>query len=147
LGIRLLGTATLGLGAIWAAVGLIVALALAGQKVGMVIISTLFGLWIAGIVLLQFLIPDQYQHLFFLALVALTLASVAAGFVASWRLHLISRGTLLLAASIDVAMLAAGYSAGVPIEKNSLLLLLWGCCVIPFPLTAAPLAVWWNRHR
>ena len=151
LGIRLLGFATLVIGAIWGAVGLMTSLFLAGKKVAGVVVCTVFGVWIAGSIGPRFLFSHEAQvtffHVFVSACVVLPLVCIAAAFVAGWWLRLISRNTLVLAAAIVAAMFAGAHLSGFTSEPGSCLPVLWACCLTPSALAAAPLAVWWNRHR
>jgi len=150
--VRLLGLAILGIGAIWGAVGLMTSLILAGRKVCGIVVGTVIGVWIVGGIGSEFLPSPEAKATFLRAIlsayIVLPLVGIAAAFAASWRLRLISRSTLVLAASIVVTMFAAAYLLpGFTSEPDTLLPVLWGCCMTPLALAAAPLAVWWNRHR
>ena len=132
-------------------VGLVTALFLAGNRVPLIVMCTVLGVWIAGNVGARFLPFHEARAIFFgvfrIAFFVLPLVGVAACFVAGCWLRLISRGTLVLAAAIVAAMFAAARLAGFTSEPAPCLLALWACCLTPAALAAAPLAVWWNRHR
>ncbi len=151
LGFRLLGITTLGIGAIWGAVGLMTSLFLAGKKVSGVVVCTVFGVLIAGSIGPKFLLSpeaqDTFRYVLVPACIVLPLVGIAACFVASWRLQLISRGTLVLAAAIVAAMFAGAHLSGFTMESEFYLPVLWACSLTPSALAVAPLAVWWNRHR
>ncbi|MCG8450264.1 MAG: hypothetical protein MI725_11905 [Pirellulales bacterium] len=145
-----LGIATLGIGVLWGVGGLMATIVLAGRRVGSTIVIVFVGGWILGGVgsaLLTGEVKVIFQRVLFFAYVVLPLVCSAAAFVACWNLKLISGRTLVLAASIVAIMFSAAYLAGLTGELNALLPALWGCCLIPFALAGAPLAVWWNRHR
>jgi hypothetical protein len=139
------------MGAIWGGVGLMTSLFLAGKKVSGVVMCTLIGVWIAAGIGPQLLLSREAQATFFRvfgpACAVLPLVCIAAAFVAGWWLQLISRNRLALAAAIVAGMIAAAHLSGLTSQPGSFLPLLWGCCLTPSALAAAPLAVWWNRHR
>ena len=147
LGIRPLGFVTLCIGAIWGVVALMTSLVLAGKKVVSVAIFTLMGIWIAGGYLLAIEAQETFQLVFRWAVILLSLVGIATAYVASWKLRLISRNTLVLAACIVAAMIAAAHLCQFTSELDSTLAVLWGSCLTPSALAVAPLAVWWNRHR
>jgi hypothetical protein len=126
-------------------------LVLAGKKVFSVVLGTVFGVFIAGGIGPQLLLSseaqDTFGNVFRWPCVVLPPVGVVTAFVAGWWMKLISHGTLLLAAAILGAMLVGAYGSGFTIEPDAFLAVLWGCCLIPSALAAAPLAVWWNRHR
>ena len=151
LGIRLLGFATLVIGAIWGAVGLMTSLFLGGKKVSGVVVCTMFGWWIGGNIVMRYLpshgVPANFDHVFRFAFIVFPQVCIAAAFAAGWWLKLISRNTLVVAAAIVAAPFAGAHLTGITSEPGSILPVLWLCRLTPSALAAAPLAVWWNRHR
>jgi hypothetical protein len=151
LGIRLLGVITLGLGVIWGTVALMTSIFLAGRKVGVVVVSTVVGGWIVGGVGSELMLSSEaletFRYVFGWACIVIPLVGIATAFVAGWWMKLISRSTLALAVAIVAAMfVGAHFVFGFTGDPESYLPALWGCCLAPSALAAAPLAVWWNRH-
>ena len=75
----------------------------------------------------------------------------AAQFWLEWRErgYVMPVNTLLLAVGITGAMFLGGYLFydGITGDTGAFLAALWVSCLTPTALAAAPLAVWWNRHR
>ena len=169
--LRLFGFVTLYVGAAWAVICLTTSLFLAGKKVPVVVLCTAFGVWIAGVIGTRFLVSRAGQsaindlfvlvcwvrppaglvagidHLFILVCAVLPLVCIAVTFVVAWRLKLISRNTIVLAAAIVAVMFAGAHLAGFTRDHEAYLPVLWACSLTPAALAVAPLAVWWNRHR
>ncbi len=141
--------------AIWSAVCLVTSVTLAGEKVLGITCALVFGVVMVGFSLLRFFQNHQLGELvaqiYYSGCLLLCLIACAATFVASWRLRLISPQILGLAAALVVASgmmtIAVAVCDVVPINAKHLLVAFACCGMIPFPLAAAPLAVYWNRHR
>jgi hypothetical protein len=146
--------AALGAIATWSAVGLLTSLVLAGQRPINITVWPAIGIWIVGALLSRFVFHEsqrRFELVYFSACLVCCLVVCAATFVVSWRRHLISAGTLWLAAMLVLISgsiaVAAAHSAGWPLDWKLLLPMLGCCGLTPIPLAAAPMAVYVNRHR
>ena len=136
--------------ATWSIVGFITSLILAGRRVFGIGFVLVIGVSMAGLLLppcLRREFRPTFTQTYLLACLVLCLLVVAAAFIASWQRRLISMPALCLAAGIVLAALAMAQVGGLTREWKYLLPVILGCGLIPFPLAAAPLAVYANRHR
>ncbi len=135
--------------ALWCVVGFVTSLSLAGRKVFVVALTLAFGVGMVRL-LVPFCLAREsrlaFTQAYALALLVLCLLGCGATFVASWRRRLISMQTLGLAATIVLlAVVVAHFSE---LSQNwRYLPFISSCALIPIPLAAAPLAVYWNRHH
>ncbi len=145
-----LARVALGAAALWCVVGFVTSLALAGKKAFLVGFVLTVGVALAGALLplpLQRAARPAFTQAYFLVWLVVFLFVAVAVFIASWRRRLISPPALALAALIVVAALAAAQAGGLTRDWKYLLPVVCACGVLPFPLAAAPLATWINRHR
>jgi hypothetical protein len=139
--------------AAWSATGLMTSLALAGKRVLLLVICPGGAVALAG-ALLPHLLPTEYRDdiagLYWTGCLIFCLAGCLAIFIVSWRRRLIDARTLWLSAilvGIGACATFAARQPGVIVVGKHLLLTVACCSLIPIPLAAAPLAVYWNRHR
>ncbi len=134
----------------WSAVGQVTSLALAGRRVMRDALLLAFGAWIVGLLLYQYLpgnIGPAVAMGYAWGCFVLYLLACGAAFVASWRWNLISNRTLWLAVLLASVAFDVAYCCGSVRDWPSHLVVLSRCSLIPLPLAAAPLAVYFNRHR
>ena len=135
--------------ALWSVVGFVTSLSLAGRKVFVVALTLAFGVGMVRL-LVPFCLARESRLAFTqahaLACLVLCLLGCGATFVASWRRHLISMQTLGLAAVIVLTAVVAAHFSELS-QNWRYLPFISSCALIPIPLAAAPLAVYWNRHR
>ena len=105
----------------------------------------LAGIWIP--LCLSHASRPAFTHTYTLVCLVFCFCGAAATFITSWRRHLIGVRTVGLAATMILAAVAGVYGSGLDREWKFLLPGLVGCGVLPIPLAAAPLAVYFNRHR
>jgi hypothetical protein len=147
---ELISKMAIGAVTVWSAVGLVTSACLAGKRVMAATFFLPLGLALVGIVTPKYVIPVEirgwFMQWYFDSCLGLAVLLGLATFVASSTLRLISWQTLFLAAGIAaLTIVAAQFLLGW--EKSLPLEVICGCCMLPVPLAAAPLAVWWNRHR
>jgi hypothetical protein len=144
-----LARVVLGATAIWSAIGFVTSLVLAGPRVFAVGFGLVIAAAMAGALIPLCLRHDArpvFTQTYLCVCLVVCLIVVAATFMASWRLRLISLPILCLAAGIVVAALLMAQLGGLTHESKYLLPVLCACGVFSMPLAAAPLAVYTNRH-
>ena len=139
---------------IWSGVCLVTSVSLGGKNVITVGFASVITTFIAGGIIGEFVVPrelkDTFGEIYYGSLMVIIAVGIVAAFITDLRLRLIGPRTLWLAAGLAlVTAVAASYLAALEGDDNlaTVAAILWAAIVIPAPLAAAPLAVWWNRHR
>ncbi len=162
---KLWGATTLQLGSgvllasltLWSVSALMTSLSMAGRRVLALVIYLVVVVLVIFPIAIKYAIPGEFRaafsHWYYGVCLGLCPVFEIGLFVRGWQRQLISLRIVALAGVLAIAGSASlieaygdkwSFSQSTTIAQLPILAL---CCLIPLPLAAAPLAVWWNRHR